>query len=261
MIIKKIATIIIFCNSLQAQISGYIEYDYSVIHVVDYTTKSILEFNSSKSIFTTLSNKKRNDSIPKLISSDGQSETYIINKDSHKKPTVYIDKNNDSLVTKVWKFKKYYNLIENTPSITWEIKSEYKNLGDIPCQKAIGYFRGRTYIVWFTESIPVGFGPWKLQGLPGLILEAKDEQDVFIYRATKIKLSKNVLLEFPDFSDAISLKTFVTEIEPSKIQEINSKAQAKLDRNTTLSSLKLDRESQKEIKYEWEENKIVKKED
>jgi len=44
------------------------------------------------------------------------------------------------------------------------------------CQKAEGDFRGRHYIAWFSNKILIPDGPWKLCGLPGLILEAYDEK-------------------------------------------------------------------------------------
>jgi hypothetical protein len=38
-------------------------------------------------------------------------------------------------------------------------------------------FKGREYIVWYAPSIAYAEGPWKLGGLPGLILEAYDKED------------------------------------------------------------------------------------
>ena len=40
------------------------------------------------------------------------------------------------------------------------------------CKKATTNFRGRYWEVWYTEEIPISQGPWKLCGLPGMILKA-----------------------------------------------------------------------------------------
>ena len=40
------------------------------------------------------------------------------------------------------------------------------------CKKATTNFRGRYWEVWYTEDIPISQGPWKLCGLPGMILKA-----------------------------------------------------------------------------------------
>lgn len=66
-------------------------------------------------------------------------------------------------------------VIDTMMIINWKIDSiAEKKIENFNCKKAIGEFRGRAYEVWFTEDIPISFGPWKLWGLPGLIVEAKD---------------------------------------------------------------------------------------
>ena len=76
--------------------------------------------------------------------------------------------------------------------ISWELLNETKNINSFHCQKARGHFRGRTYTVWFTNDIPVSLGPWKLNGLPGLILEATDSLNQFQYFAEKVELQMEV---------------------------------------------------------------------
>lgn len=63
---------------------------------------------------------------------------------------------------------------EIAPRMNWKIEKETKKIGSFQCKKATTKFRGRSYTAWFTIDIAVPFGPWKLNGLPGLILEAYD---------------------------------------------------------------------------------------
>lgn len=79
---------------------------------------------------------------------------------------------------------------ENNNKWNWKLHQETKQIGDFTCQKATISFRGRNYIAWFTNEIPVPFGPWKFQGLSGLILEVYDTNKIFHIYTNKIKINK-----------------------------------------------------------------------
>ena len=71
---------------------------------------------------------------------------------------------------------------DSTINIPWNIKEETKMIGIYKVQKATAHFRGRDYTAWFTSQIPLPYGPWKLVGLPGLILEAYDtNKEIYWY--------------------------------------------------------------------------------
>jgi len=54
----------------------------------------------------------------------------------------------------------------------WKLLDETKEIQGMKCQKAMATVYGREYEAWFSTTIPLPYGPWKLHGLPGLILEA-----------------------------------------------------------------------------------------
>ena len=56
----------------------------------------------------------------------------------------------------------------------WEVCDSIKTVLGYRCEMAKADYHGRSWIAWFTCDIPVSNGPWKLGGLPGLILEAYD---------------------------------------------------------------------------------------
>ena len=82
---------------------------------------------------------------------------------------------------------------EELPSISWRIQDSVKTICGLPCRQAEGDFRGRRYTVFFAEDIPVSYGPWKLQGLPGLILEAYDSEGRIRFVAESIRPSEQMI--------------------------------------------------------------------
>ena len=63
----------------------------------------------------------------------------------------------------------------------WEIRDSTKTILDYPCQMTVCNFRGRQWTAWFTTDIPVSDGPWKFGGLPGLIMEAYDKGNQYVF--------------------------------------------------------------------------------
>lgn len=58
--------------------------------------------------------------------------------------------------------------------LAWEIADSTKTILGYECIKATADYHGRRWTAWFAPDIPVQDGPWKLRGLPGLILEATE---------------------------------------------------------------------------------------
>ena len=69
---------------------------------------------------------------------------------------------------------------EITPEIEWTLGDDTLRIGDYLCQQATTTVRGLTWHVYFTEDIPSSAGPWRLRGLPGLIVRAESGVHSFV---------------------------------------------------------------------------------
>lgn len=75
------------------------------------------------------------------------------------------------------------------PGFTWTIKDSTQTICGYTCRLAKCYFRGRYYAAWFTEEIPISAGPWKMSGLPGVILFLEEDSGQYSFCAVSIKPS------------------------------------------------------------------------
>ena len=73
----------------------------------------------------------------------------------------------------------------------WEIGDNTKTILGYECVEASANYRGRKWTAWFAPEIPIQEGPWKLCGLPGLILEAHDANNEYIFEANGLVQNPN----------------------------------------------------------------------
>lgn len=76
---------------------------------------------------------------------------------------------------------------ESLDDFVWEIGDSIKTLLGYECMLAETDYHGRHWKAWFTPEIPLHDGPWKLCGLPGLILEASESSGQHRFIATGIE--------------------------------------------------------------------------
>jgi GLPGLI family protein len=103
-------------------------------------------------------------------------------------------------------------LITNSKNI-WELSQETKKIGKYITYKAVStrtYKGKKSYTTaWYTNQIPIQFGPKTYNGLPGLIIEL--ENNDLIYRAVKINLnssSNQIKIEKPTEGKEVTRKEF-----------------------------------------------------
>jgi len=155
------------------QVNMFIKYDFE--HIADSTkkeapiTRSMYLYIGNGNAFYSMAPMEKNKeqgalhiSMDAIDQSDGLVNLY----------TPFGTGESPCLVTMLGQLYKVYP--NKNYKIDWAITEEKRDIGGYGCIKAIGQFGGRTYEAWFTEEIPFPVGPWKLNGLPGAILEAKD---------------------------------------------------------------------------------------
>lgn len=107
-----------------------------------------------------------------------------------------------------------YLIPDKDINISWKIHNDTKKINDYNCQKATAKFRGREWTAWFCSDLPYQFGPWKLNGLPGLILEAYDTR-----QQIKFLFSKMEQASANEFFEPIGEHITTTEVDFEKMRQ------------------------------------------
>ncbi|BFG69603.1 hypothetical protein KACHI17_04840 [Sediminibacterium sp. KACHI17] len=110
-----------------------------------------------------------------------------------------------------------YLLNENITTPDWKISPETKEIKGYTCQKATTEFKGRFYEVWFCPKVPYPYGPWKLGGLPGLILEASDSKKEIVFNFKSMQDTAAFAIELPENTIPTTTKELNKAIEAYQI--------------------------------------------
>jgi GLPGLI family protein len=73
--------------------------------------------------------------------------------------------------------KKTFFVSDSLHPMKWVISAEERMIDSFRCIKATCQFRGREYVAWFCPDLPMPLGPWKMGGLPGLIVDLHDTRE------------------------------------------------------------------------------------
>ena len=96
-----------------------------------------------------------------------------------------------------------YRYATNEPlaKIDWVITDDTMTVCGLLCHRATGGLYGKEWSVWYTEEIPSPAGPWKLRGLPGLIVKAEDAEGIhcFSLYETKNEVREIYSISNPDY--------------------------------------------------------------
>ena len=180
MFIITLSFLLISSPKVYSQKSGKVEYLVYTPRGVNEVKKGTLIYNDSLSIFS--SNAVLNgfaefiftDSLD--VKNNKNLTFYGMRKEPYRQ---LIDLKNRMIQSEQINLDSIYYTVEPAFSFDWKFWPETKNILGYTCSSATSTFRGRHYKVWYTETIPVNFGPWKVHGLPGLILEVHVDDGLF----------------------------------------------------------------------------------
>lgn len=150
----------------------------------------------------------------KATKKEGDEDVIVVNTPEFKfNSEVFINTKTKELTENLYEnkfLKKSFSVTDALPKLKWTYLKGEKKFNNFICKKAKTTFRGRTYNVWYTEKIPVSAGPWKLNGLPGLILSAEDTEGIYKWEVKNIK--------YPYTEKQINLKdTYSKRIKYKKV--------------------------------------------
>lgn len=176
---------------------GTMEFVYDYSYCVD-TTRSIDEDIASDRMLLQIApggmskfSSYKNltvDSIINMSTVDQVMEAASSGKLSNGDPLIIYKNYPDGKLTQVEKVcQDWFRYEEDTPTFDWEFTDSVANVLGYECRLAKCTFRGREWRAFYAEDIPVMDGPWKLQGLPGLIMKAEDSKGEYAFECIGIK--------------------------------------------------------------------------
>ena len=141
-------------------------------------------------------------------------------------------------------FSKQFLIQDPIEKQEWKLEKETKNIGEYTCFKAT-YTRMANVVnsvrssgdvseaaeereeeiivtAWYTPQIPIGNGPSRYGGLPGLILEISDGQETILCNKITLNPKKGISIKEPRDGKKVNQDEFDTIME-KKMNEMNER--------------------------------------
>ena len=80
----------------------------------------------------------------------------------------------------------HYRYEEPATILSWTISPTTATVAGYACQRATTSYGGRQWEAWFTREVPVSDGPYKFNGLPGLIVKVSDTRQHYVFELAKL---------------------------------------------------------------------------
>lgn len=225
---KLILITFLFPFLMKGQISGEVIYE---VKLNKKKTDSILQTLKGTEYYQDNKQRLKEEEIGlhylsfSLLFNDKKSKFSLIEKlviDQHEDfvDLAHISTGADSEYFYDYKTKKYVTIVEDNNKVyalkseqetEWKLTNQEKNIQGYTCRLAIleKKWKGTTHTIkaWFTKDIPFQIGPKKMGGLPGVILELEEGNNIFY--ATAIHLNeKNKEIKLPKYDQKMEEEEF-----------------------------------------------------
>ena len=92
-----------------------------------------------------------------------------------------------------------YKFEEDLDLFHWELTGDTSTICGYKTQQATCHFGGRSWIAWFAPELPYSDGPYKFNGLPGLIVKVTDTRNHYDFELISInKPGHGVIIDIED---------------------------------------------------------------
>jgi len=170
------------------------------------------------------------DTATRSFTSADQTIAYLQNPQNPKPAQIYqIYKNYspnkitylDHIPSDAYKFEEDLDLFD------WQITSDTTTVCGFKSQMATCEFGGRKWIAWFAPEIPFSDGPYKFNGLPGLIVKVYDTRHHYVFELTAFnKLEPPLIIDMEDKSYILTTKQGFFKAQDSFREDIMNRAKA-----------------------------------
>ncbi len=200
----------------QARYEQYVAFSGSTQQTI---IQASLLFNESVSLYKAEKVNIRTDSavanVIRQISIGGDPEV-----------VVFKDNTRQLLISREYIITSPVTVQDSLPTLPWVLGNKSRQIGVFICQDATAQFRGRVYTAWFTLQIPAPQGPWKLGGLPGLIIEAADADREIQFRLLSVELldANSISIQRPSLTGSVSYLQYRNMLD-KKLQSLQQMTQ------------------------------------
>lgn len=118
-----------------------------------------------------------------------------------------------------------YKFEEDLDLFHWKLTGDSSIICGYRAQMAICDFGGRSWIAWFSPEIPINEGPYKFNGLPGLIVKVYDTRNHYVFELLSVsKPGKIIMIDIEDKEYIVTTKQGFFQAEDSFREDIVNRA-------------------------------------